>query len=182
MENQLKEESSMSRNLSKEEQKQAGILFQEYQGEYNKTHDTEVLWNKMVPLIKTALEAAIKKGNQHNEVRDFEDKVETGLFNIVARYIKNPEYHHGSLPTLVFFEALVQNRNPKTVFHERDCIQYDDWVEWYQTTDEAQENDEEFYRLNEDAICDRVDKELGYPEEGECKPYRDPTLDCYDEW
>ena len=77
-------------NLSKQEQKQAGILFQEYQAEYNKTHDTEVLWNKMVPLIKTALEAAIKKEIQRLESLTIggNEKVQTFLENHNSRMLK----------------------------------------------------------------------------------------------
>lgn len=104
--------------LTKSEQKEAQRLFLQYQEEYNKTHNPEILWFKMEPLIKRALESAIKKVNKNNFVQDFDDKVADADTLLMKRYIKNPNYNFRSLPTLCYWAAIWACRRPEVVFYE----------------------------------------------------------------
>ena len=106
--------------LSKEEIKKANEDFLTYQAEYNKTHNKNILWFKMEPLIRTALAAAILKSNYNNEVKNFEDKLENGVIKLIRRYVKNPNYHQGSLPTFVHYGALLVNKTAQVIWEEQN--------------------------------------------------------------
>ena len=115
--------------LSKEEIKKANEDFLIYQAEYNKTGDKNILWFKIEPLIRTALAAAILKSNYNNEVKNFEDKLENGVIKLIRRYVKNPNYHQGSLPTFVHYGALLVNKTAQVIWEEQNFCQFDPELE-----------------------------------------------------
>ena len=100
--------------LTKEEQKQRQLLFEKYQEEYNKTGNLDLLWNKIYPLIVECCKSNVLKinGSYHkNFVKNFDYKVDDAALTIIRRYVKNKEYHFGSLVTLCYFAALGSSRN-----------------------------------------------------------------------
>lgn len=115
--------------LSKEEIKKANEDFLIYQAEYNKTHNKNILWFKMEPLIRTALAAAILKSNYNNEVKNFEDKLENGVIKLIRRYVKNPNYHQNSLPTFTHYGALLVNKTAQVIWEEQNFCQLDPELE-----------------------------------------------------
>ncbi len=116
--------------LSKEEINKANEDFLIYQSEYNKTHNPNILWFKMEPLIRTALAAAILKSNCNNEVKkNFEDKLENGIIKLIRRYVKNPNYHQDSLPTFVHYGALLVNKTAQVIWEEQNFCQFENEYE-----------------------------------------------------
>lgn len=116
--------------LSKEEQQKNNQLFLQYQKEYNETHDKSILWNKMEPLLRVALAAAILKNNNNKPVKNFEDKIADGIIILIRRYVKNPDYNFGSLPTLVYYAALSVNKSKQVIFEERNVIPLEELESW----------------------------------------------------
>lgn len=105
--------------LTRQQQKNRQKLFSSLQEEYNKTHDTDILWYKMYPLLEDAVKSAILKVNKYNFVEDFEQKTIDGLDLLIARYIKRPDYNFRSLSTLAYWAAVYSSRQPNTIGHDK---------------------------------------------------------------
>ena len=105
--------------LTRQQQKNRQKLFSSLQEEYNKTHDTDILWYKMCPLLEDAVKSAILKVNKYNFVEDFEQKTIDGLDLLIARYIKRPDYNFRSLSTLAYWAAVYSSRQPNTIGHDK---------------------------------------------------------------
>ena len=110
---------SRTEPLTKQQQKNRQELFSKLQKEYNETHDTDILWYKMYPLLEDAVKSAILKVNKYNFVEDFEQKTIDGLDLLIARYIKRPDYNFRSLSTLAYWAAVYSSRQPNTIGHDK---------------------------------------------------------------
>lgn len=91
--------------LTREQQKENQKKFEDAQRRYNETHDVNIVWNELYPLIKAAAGPSIKKQNRHHEVQDYDIKVENACLLLVDRYLRKPDYHFQSLATLVYWAA-----------------------------------------------------------------------------
>lgn len=96
------------------------ILFEQYQSEYNRTGDKDILWFKMAPLIHDAVEASIMKLNNTGFILNYESKVEDAYLLIIARYIRRPDYNFKYLATLTYWASLYASR--KTAAQDQDKI------------------------------------------------------------
>ena len=115
---------SRTEPLTRQQQKNRQELFSKLQKEYNETHDTDILWYKMYPLLEDAVKSAILKVNKYNFVEDFEQKTIDGLDLLIARYIKRPDYSFKSLATLAYWAAVYASRQPNTIGHDK-CQSYE---------------------------------------------------------
>lgn len=115
--------------LSKEQQSANQQLFLTYQKEYNTTHDVNIVWFKLLPLIRLAMKPAILKLNKHNEVKDFEDKLEDAILLLITRYINNADYNYGSLATLCYWAAISVCRKKNVIAAEKYNLSYEEMIE-----------------------------------------------------
>ncbi len=108
-------------------------LFSEYQEDYNKSHNKEVLWLKMAPLIKDAIEAAVMRINNKGFILNYDEKVDIAFFSLMKRYTNNPDYNYGSLSTLAYYAALYSSRNKeiqeKDLLERKGFISYENYIE-----------------------------------------------------
>lgn len=111
---------SRDKPLSQEHIAARQELFSQYQKEYNESHDKNILWLKMGPLIKDAVEASVMKINHNVYILNYNEKVETAYFSLMKRYTNNPDYNYGSLSTLAYYAALYSSRNKN--IQEKDKI------------------------------------------------------------
>lgn len=92
--------------LSKEEQKRLCNIYLKYQAEYNETHDTDILWNDIRPLLVDMISNCAKKISKGHYIPDFEHRVEAQSDRVVKRYIDNPQYNRDLPLTLAHWEAV----------------------------------------------------------------------------
>lgn len=78
----------------------------EYQEEYNKTHDTDILWNNMRPLLVDMISNTVKKLSKGHFINDFEHRVEVQVDRVIKRYIDNPSYNRDLPLTVAYWEAV----------------------------------------------------------------------------
>lgn len=110
---------SRTEPLTKQQQKNRQELFSKLQKEYNETHDTDILWYKMYPLLEDAVKSALCKVNKYNFVEDFEQKTIDGLDLLITRYIKRPDYNFRSLATLAYWAAVYASRKPNVIMSDK---------------------------------------------------------------
>lgn len=111
---------SRTEPLTKKQQKNRQELFSKLQKEYNETHNTDILWNKMYPLLEDAVKSAILKVNKYNFVEDFEEKTVSALDLLLVRYTRKPDYNFRSLSTLAYWSAIYASRNPNTIARDKE--------------------------------------------------------------
>lgn len=92
--------------LSKEEQKRLCNLYLKYQAEYNETHNTDILWNDIRPLLISMIGNTVKKLSKNHYVPDFEHRVEVQVDRVIKRYINNPSYNRDLPLTLSHWESV----------------------------------------------------------------------------
>lgn len=92
--------------LSKEEQKRLCNIYLKYQAEYNRTHDQNILWDKMRPMLVDMIANCAKKLSKGHFIPDFEHRVEAQSDRVVKRYIDNPQYNRDLPLTLAHYEAV----------------------------------------------------------------------------
>ena len=117
--------------LTKKQQKNRQELFSKLQKEYNETHNTDILWYKMYPLLEDAVKSAILKVNKYNFVEDFEQKTIDGLDLLIMRYVKRPDYNFRSLATLAYWSAVYASRKPNVIMRDKDIsweVVTQDWM------------------------------------------------------
>ena len=92
--------------LSKAEQKELTELYLQYQTEYNRTHDKDILWKHMRPLLVDMIANCAKKLSKNHYVPDFEHRVEAQTDRVVKRYLDKPDYNRDLPLTLAHYEAV----------------------------------------------------------------------------
>lgn len=118
-------------------------LFSQYQEDYNKSHNKEVLWLKMAPLIKDAIEAAVMRINNKGFILNYDEKVDIAFFSLMKRYTNNPDYNYGSLSTLAYYAALYSSRNKE--IQEKDLLERKGFIS-YESYIEITGNEVEYYQ------------------------------------
>lgn len=106
--------------LTRQQIKNRQELFARLQSEYNKTHNTDILWHGMYRLLEEAVKSAILKVNKYNFVEDFEDKTLDGLDLLLTRYINKPDYNFKSLATLSYWAAIYASRKPNVIARDKE--------------------------------------------------------------
>ena len=92
--------------LLKEEQKRLCNLYLKYQDEYNQTHNTDILWNNIRPLLVDMIGNTVKKLSKGHYINDFEHRLECQVDRVIKRYIDNPQYNRDLPMTLAYWEAI----------------------------------------------------------------------------
>ena len=92
--------------LSKEEQKRLCKLYLEYQAEYKKTHDRNILWDNMRTLLVDMIASCAKKLSKGHFILDFEHRVEVQTDRVIKRYLDRPSYNRDLPMTLAHYEAV----------------------------------------------------------------------------
>lgn len=92
--------------LLKEEQKELCKLYLKYQAEYNQTHDKDILWNNIRPLLVDMISNTAKKLSKGHYIADFEHRVEAQADRVIKRYIDNPDYNRELPMTIAHWEAV----------------------------------------------------------------------------
>lgn len=92
--------------LSKANQKEITELYKKYQEEYNRTHEQNILWNNMRPLLLDMIANCAKKLSKGHYIPDFQHRVEAQTDRVVKRYLDNPSYNRDLPLTLAHYEAV----------------------------------------------------------------------------
>ena len=92
--------------LSIADQKELTELYKKYQEEYNRTHDQNILWNNMRPLLLDMIANCAKKLSKGHYIPDFDHRVEAQTDRVVKRYLDNPSYNRDLPLTLAHYEAV----------------------------------------------------------------------------
>ena len=105
--------------LTRQQIKNRQELFSRLQREYNETHDTDILWYKMYPLLEDAVKSALLKVNKYNFVEDFDEKTVDALDLLLTRYVRKPDYNFKSLATLSYWAAIYASRKPNVIMGDK---------------------------------------------------------------
>lgn len=92
--------------LSKEEQNKLCKLYLKCQEEYNKTHDQNILWDHMRPMLVDMIGNIVKKLSKGHFIEDFEHRVDCQVDRVIKRYIDNPSYNRDLPMTIAYWEAV----------------------------------------------------------------------------
>lgn len=92
--------------LLKEEQEELCKLYLKYQAEYNQTHDKDILWNHIRPLLVDMISNTAKKLSKGHYIADFEHRVEYQTDRVIKRYLDNPDYNRELPMTIAHWEAV----------------------------------------------------------------------------
>ncbi len=78
----------------------------ELQKEYNETHNKDILWGHMRPLLVDMISNTVKKLSKGHFIEDFEHRVEVQVDRVIKRYIDNPQYNRDLPLTIAYWEAV----------------------------------------------------------------------------
>ena len=92
--------------LSKAEQNRLCELYLEYQAEYNRTHDQNILWNHIRPLLVDMIGNTVKKLSKGHFICDYDHRLECQVDRVLKRYIDNPQYNRDLPLTIAYWEAV----------------------------------------------------------------------------
>ena len=107
--------------LTRQQIKNRQELFVRLQKEYNETHDADILWYKLYPLLEDAVKSALCKVNGvNNFIEYWDEKVLDALDLLIARYVKRPDYNFKSLATLAYWSAIYASRKPNVMARDKD--------------------------------------------------------------
>ena len=112
---------SRTEPLTKKQIKNRQELFSKLQKEYNETHNTDILWYKMYPLLEDAVKSALCKVNGvNNFIEYWDEKVADALDLLLTRYVNKPDYNFRSLATLAYWAAVYASRKPNVIFRDKE--------------------------------------------------------------
>ena len=153
--------------LLKEEQKRLCNLYLKYQDEYNKTHNTDILWSNIRPLLLDMIGNTVKKLSKGHFINDFEHRLECQVDRVIKRYIDNPQYSRDMPMTIAYWEAInmLYSNN-----HEKLMGNYDHDLEYENASYEDGEEDTKIIDVGGNRIVmDYSAKEFNFISEGENK-------------
>lgn len=151
--------------LLKEEQKRLCNLYLKYQDEYNQTHNKDILWNNIRPLLVDMISNCAKKLSKGHYIPDFEHRVEAQSDRVVKRYIDNPQYNRDLPLTLAHYEAVNLLYSSG---HDKLVGNYDHDLEYENASYEEEEKDTKIVDVGENRIVmDYTTKEFAILKEGE---------------
>lgn len=112
---------SRTEPLSASQMRARQRLFVKLQKEYNDTHDKNILWFEMSPLILDSVKSSVIKmnGGYGHFIPNYEEKVDKAYMLLIARYVKNPDYNFHSLPTLTYWAAKYSSRNAEIIYYDK---------------------------------------------------------------
>ena len=151
--------------LSKEEQKRLCKLYLEYQAEYNKTHDRNILWDNMRPLLVDMIANCAKKLSKGHYIPDFEHRVEAQTDRVVRRYLYNPSYNRDLPLTLAHWEAVNMLYADS---YDKLIGNYEHNFEYETASYEVEEKDTKIVEIGGNRVLmDYSDKKFCFLEEGD---------------
>lgn len=124
--------------LLKEEQKRLCNLYLKYQDEYNQTHNTDILWSNIRPLLLDMIGNTVKKLSKGHFINDFEHRLECQVDRVIKRYIDNPQYSRDMPMTIAYWEAINMLYSSD---HEKLMGNYDHDLEYENATYNEDEED-----------------------------------------
>lgn len=123
--------------LSKEDQEKLCKIYLKYQDEYNQTHDKDILWNKIRPLLVDMISNCAKKKCGNHFIEDFEHRLECQVDRVIKRYIDNPQYNRDLPMTVAYWEAV---NMLYASGHEKLVGNYDHELEYYNASYEMEDD------------------------------------------
>lgn len=162
--------------LLKEEQKRLCNLYLKWQDEYNKTHNKEILWNNIRPLLVDMIGNTVKKLSKGHYISDFEHRLECQVDRVIKRYIDNPQYNRDLPMTLAYWEAVNLLYSSG---HEKLVGNYDHDLEYENASYEDGEEDTKIIDVGGNRIVmDYTTKEFALITEGEKAEEVVKALEC----
>lgn len=162
--------------LLKEEQKRLCNLYLKWQDEYNKTHNTDILWNNIRPLLVDMIGNTVKKLSKGHFINDFEHRLECQVDRVIKRYIDNPQYNRDLPMSLAYWEAINMLYSSD---HEKLMGNYDHDLEYENASYEDREKDTKIIDIAGNRIVmDYNTKEFTIITEGENKEEVIKALEC----
>ena len=153
--------------LSKEDQNKLCKLYLKWQEEYNKTHDKDILWDNMRPLLLDMISNTVKKLSKGHYVPDLEHRVEVQVDRVIKRYIDNPSYNRDMPLTIAYWEAVNMLYSSG---HDKLIGSYDHEVEYMNSTYDEGEQDIKLVDIKGNRLyMDFGTKEFNFIKEGEGK-------------
>lgn len=151
--------------LLKEEQKRLCNLYLKWQDEYNQTHNTDILWNNIRPLLIDMIGNTVKKISKGHYISDFEHRLECQVDRVIKRYIDNPQYNRDMPMTIAYWEAINMLYSSS---HEKLVGNYDHDLEYENASYEYGEEDTKIIDVGGNRIViDYSTKEFTIITEGE---------------
>lgn len=151
--------------MLKREQKRLCNLYLKYQDEYNQTHNTDILWNNIRPLLVDMIGNTVKKISKGHFISDFEHRLECQVDRVIKRYIDNPDYNRRLPMTIAHWEAINMLYSSD---HEKLVGNYDHDLEYEQASYEEEEKDTKIIEIAGNRIViDYSAKEFTIIKEGE---------------
>ncbi len=152
--------------LSKENQEKLCKLYLKWQREYNQTHDKNILWNHLRPLLVDMISNCAKKKCGNHFIEDFEWRVENQAERVIKRYIDNPQYNRSLPMTIAYWESINLLYGSG---HEKLVGNYDHELEYYNASYEMDdESNTKLVDVGKNRIfMDYDTKEFYFVREGE---------------
>ena len=151
--------------LLKEEQKKLCELYLKWQGEYNETHNKDILWIHIRPLLVDMIGNTVKKLSKGHYISDFDHRLECQVDRVIKRYIDNPQYNRELPMTIAYWEAVNMLYSSG---HEKLIGNYDHEDEYYNATyGEDEENIKVVEVGGNRLLMDYGDKKFSFVKEGE---------------
>lgn len=153
--------------LSKDRQKELTEFYLQYQTEYNRTHDKDILWNHMRPLLLDMIGNMAKKLCKGHYIADFEHRLEVQVDRVIKRYIDNPNYNKELPMTVAYWEAVNMLYSSG---HDKLVGNYEHELEYENASYEEEEKNIKLVDIKGNRLyMDFGTKEFNFIKEGENK-------------
>lgn len=150
--------------LLTEEQKRLCKLYLTLQDEYNETHNKEILWNNIRPLLVDMIGNMVKKLSKGHFIPDFEHRLELQVDRVIKRYIDNPQYNRDLPMTIAYWEAINMLYSSG---HDKLVGNYDHEYEYYNAVYEEDDNIKLVDAGNNRIFMDYNTKDFYFVKEGD---------------
>lgn len=150
--------------LLTEDQKRLCKLYLKWQDEYNETHNKEILWNNIRPLLVDMIGNMVKKLSKGHFIHDFEHRLELQVDRVIKRYIDNPQYNRDLPMTIAYWEAINMLYSSG---HDKLVGNYDHEYEYYNAPYEEDDNIKLVDVGNNRIFMDYNTKDFYFVKEGE---------------
>lgn len=92
--------------LTQNEIAEAEVEYLKWQKLYNETGDSDILWFRMEPYLRTTTESTLKKLAKNHQILYFEEKVDKVVDTLLARYVKDIKYGKDLPKTMVHWACV----------------------------------------------------------------------------
>lgn len=92
--------------LTQNEIAEAEVEYLKWQKLYNETGDSDILWFRMEPYLRTTTESTLKKLAKNHQILYFEEKVDKVVDTLLARYVKDIKYGKDLPKTMIHWACV----------------------------------------------------------------------------